>query len=377
VASVEVTRELDVSSSREAADALEISVHDTPASLAALEACWRALAAVPGVSPFLGFDWSAACAELFSGPKRRLHVVAVRRGAELLGIAPWLICEPERRLRSRRLVWLGAEHTGCDYLDALCVRGAERAVAGALYTHLFSAQAPRWHRLELRGMPAGSAFLFHFRACFERAGKYTLSTAGPFCPTRSLAPGGVLATLPAPRQKRLRYERSVLERAGEVGHETRLAGEPGFEDAFAEFTSLYRQRWTGDTDALRCVDAFARRADAAGALRLDLLRVDGVALAGLLHLRRGDTLYLYLMAVEREAFPKLSLGSLLIGLVLEHASAEGVAHYDFLRGGEDYKLQWADAAERCLDFRAFRRSPALLARLALAHLSDLLKVAWR
>jgi CelD/BcsL family acetyltransferase involved in cellulose biosynthesis len=355
-----------------------VVVHDSLAGLAELEAAWRGLASQPRVAgPFLGFDWIRTWAELFTGARRRLHVAAVHRGAELLGIAPWVVCEPERAAEPRCIRLLGAEHTACDYLDVLCAPHAERSVAQALYAHLFGPSAPRWHRLELQGVRADSAFLFHFGACFETAGKRIEVNAGIYCPTRRLEAGSVIARLPARRQKRLRYEQHVLERTGQLTLETRGAREPELAEAIAALAALYRKRWGGDRDALRCVEAYARRAGSASDLRVDLLRLDGRALAGLLQLQRGDALFLYLTAVDREAFPKLSVGNVLLGMALERAANEGVQRYDFLRGAEDYKLLWSDGAERGLDFTAYRPGAALLVQLALARARELVKIAWR
>jgi CelD/BcsL family acetyltransferase involved in cellulose biosynthesis len=371
-------RAADASAEAEREPATRVVVHDSLEGLETLAAPWRALASqARAAGPFVDFEWNRAWAELFTGERRRLHVVAVYRGAELLGIAPWVVCDPARVADPRRIRFLGAEHTACDYLDVLCAAHAERTVATALYAHLFGPSAPRWHRLELSGVRADSAFLFHLGECFEKAGKRIEVSAGIYCPTRRLEAGGVLECLTARRQKRLRYEQHALERAGRLTHETRTAHEAELPEALATLAVLYRKRWGGDRDALRCVETYARRAGSASHLRIDLLRLDGHALAGLLQIRRDDALFLYLTAVDREAFPKLSVGNLLIGLALERAAGEGVQLYDFLRGAEDYKLLWSDGAERGLDFTAYRPSAALLAQLALARARELVKVAWR
>ncbi len=353
-------------------------VHADLAAFAALEEPWRALVAQrPRPGPFLAFDWQRAWAELFTNGQRRLHVVTVHQGAEIVGIAPWVVSEPARATQPRCLRFLGAEHTAFDYLDVLCAPHAERAVAVALYAHLFGPEAPRWHRLELQGVRADSAFLFHLGECFAEAGKPVTVSAGIYCPTRGLDAGSVVERLSARRQKRLRYEQHVLERAGRLSLETRSAHEPEFDAALATLAALYRKRWGGDRDALRCVEAYARRAGSASDLRVDLLQLDGRALAGLLQIQRGNALFLYLTGVDREAFPKLSVGNVLLALALERAAGEGVQHYDFLRGAEDYKLLWSDGAERGLDFTAYRRGAALLVQLALARARELVKVAWR
>ena len=357
--------------------ALRVVVHERPEALAELEAPWRALAGARPPGPFLDFAWNRAWAELFCDERRRLHVAAVERGGEWIGIAPWVVCEPSRASEPRAIRLIGAERTACDHLDVLCAPHAERAVAAALYAHVFGPAAPRWHRLELHGVRADSTFLFHFGECFERAGKRIDVSAGIFCPTRQLAEGGVLAQQSARRQKRLRYDQHALERAGPLTHATHTPHDAGLPAALETFAALYRKRWGGDRDALRCALAHAQQPGSDSAPRIDLLWQGQRPLAGLFQLRRGDALFLYLTAVDREAYPKLSVGNVLIGLALERAAADGVEHYDFLRGAEDYKLLWSDGARRGLDFTAYRPGAALLAQLALARLRELVKIAWR
>lgn len=83
------------------------------------------------------------------------------------------------------------------------------------------------------------------------------------------------------------------------------------------------------------------------------------------------------MAVDRKAHPKLSVGNLLLGLTMDRAARHGIRTYDFLRGAEDYKLEWADGVESCLDFLAYRPGLAVTGHLALAGLRTVAKSALR
>ena len=62
---------------------------------------------------------------------------------------------------------------------------------------------------------------------------------------------------------------------------------------------------------------------------------------------------------------------------LERAAKEGLRVYDFLRGGEDYKLRWADGASRDLDLIVLRRSLPAWLGLARSHLRELAKLLVR
>jgi CelD/BcsL family acetyltransferase involved in cellulose biosynthesis len=361
-----------------AAPAIRVVAHESLAALRSLEQPWRNLfAQSASAGPFLDFDWICSWAELFAAGPGRLHVLAVHEGADLIGIAPWLLVEPRRWYEPRRLTFLGAEPTACDYLDVLCAPQAERSVAAALHAHLFQSGAAPWQRLELCGVRAGSAFLFHFAECFEQAGKHVEVAAGAYCPRRRLAASAAQEALADPRPARLRYHRQRLERAGALRYEHCGGGEAGFAAALAEFSALYGLRWGAPSAALRFVQAHAGRVPGAPQLCVDLLRVDARAAAGLVHLRRGDALYMYLMAVDRERFHNVSLGNVLLAFALERAAADGVRVYDFLRGSEDYKHRWASEAERCVDLIAYRPGPAALAQLALRSARQWLKAACR
>ncbi len=118
---------------------LRVSVHRSLEQLRELESPWRALLAQGGTAgPFSDHAWACTWAELFTdGERRRPHVLAVREGERVIGIAPWLWIAPERRWAPPRLGFLGAERTAWEDLDVLCAPEREADVAQALYAHLF------------------------------------------------------------------------------------------------------------------------------------------------------------------------------------------------------------------------------------------------
>jgi CelD/BcsL family acetyltransferase involved in cellulose biosynthesis len=362
-------------------EALELRRIDSLVQLAELADPWRALhTSCAPESPFLSFDWAQLWAERFCRDARRLFVLAVYHEQRLVAVAPWCRIEPSGALRSSRIEFLGADVTAADHLDVLCQPGAARAVAALLHDHLFGPAAPLWHRLELRGVAADSPFLFEFSRKLGEAGRLFSLEAGNYCPTRTLQTGGQesLAGLLSRRRKRLRYELSVLSRRGAVEHLTLRSGEADAASASERFLSLYRARWEAGAEPLvGFTQQLIARAAQSPQLEIDLLEAGGRCVAGLLHLRSGEAIYLYLMAIDRTVDPRLSVGNLILGLALERAAKEGLRVYDFLRGGEDYKLRWADGASRDLDLVVHRRSlPAWLA-LAKAHLRELAKLLVR
>ena len=105
------------------------------------------------------------------------------------------------------------------------------------------------------------------------------------------------------------------------------------------------------------VQRFQREAapalQAAGLLRLNVLRIgDGVAAAyyGLVH---NDQAFFYLTGFD-PAFAFESPGTIILAHAIEQALADGVRTFHFLRGQEPYKYEWGavDRWNRRREFRA-------------------------
>jgi CelD/BcsL family acetyltransferase involved in cellulose biosynthesis len=99
--------------------------------------------------------------------------------------------------------------------------------------------------------------------------------------------------------------------------------------------------------------AFHRRAagdlSRAGLLRLDLLLLDGRAIAAHYGLHRHRVGYSYIHGFDPD-FARFGPGSLLLAHVIERAAEEGCTHFDFLRGREAYKQTWG-----CIDQPKWRK----------------------
>ncbi|MFO8240010.1 MAG: GNAT family N-acetyltransferase, partial [Dissulfuribacterales bacterium] len=93
---------------------------------------------------------------------------------------------------------------------------------------------------------------------------------------------------------------------------------------------------------------------------IDMLSVNGTAVAGLLHVKHGGELAMYLMVVDKNFNSKVSLGSYLVGQSIQQAIANGYSVYDFLKGAEDYKFHWANQGNRTVQIRMWRKNPASL-----------------
>jgi len=328
-------------------------------------------------SIFLTWEWLYTWSECFLEPDRRLFILLVHKDDELIGVAPWCI----RRSRSyglpmKKVEFLGVPETGSDYLDVFAKRGKEKEVARQIYRHLQSAKS-RWDALALQDIPADSLFLLHFLNQADEDGKYAELHPGPYSPSVSL-PATVEAFMaqlsPNRRQQFLRHHR-ILKRSGEVTHRVRPAEEIG--PALKEFCRIYERRWGGSEGLFRFLEKFISRSAGEPRIRFDMLSVNGRDIAGLVHLRYGPTLSMYLMGVDHSFDKSISIGNILVGLSIEKGIVDGFSRYDFLRGDEDYKFHWSNDGKRAVHLYLYGRKAAPLSWAAGRFVKAIAKILIR
>jgi CelD/BcsL family acetyltransferase involved in cellulose biosynthesis len=69
------------------------------------------------------------------------------------------------------------------------------------------------------------------------------------------------------------------------------------------------------------------------------------------------------------------VGQVLIGNAIEHSIAGGQGTFDFLRGDESYKAQWADSCHENITLRFFDQRPASIAARWSLRISAALRSA--
>ena len=107
----------------------------------------------------------------------------------------------------------------------------------------------------------------------------------------------------------------------------------------------------------------APRLAQAGWLRVEEIWIEGKCRASLFGIDVGERYSFYLSGYD-PAWSKYSLGFALIGLSISGAVERGKRHYDFLRGSEPYKFEWANETRATL--AAQLASGSLPSRLAIA-----------
>ncbi|WDT75063.1 MAG: GNAT family N-acetyltransferase [Candidatus Manganitrophus sp.] len=323
---------------------------------------------------FLTSEWLYSWAECFLKEERALYILTVYNDKTLIGIAPWCI----RKARyagfpMRRIEFLGTPETGSDYLDVFAKKGKEKEVARSIYHFLFGEGASQWDCFGFLDIPSDSLFLLHFMELMQEDGKYLEVEAGAFCPIFALPKTreDFLAKLSYSRRQRYLRDSRILEKEGDVRHDS-IRLESGL--ALKEFRALYQKRWTDSDPLFLFLEQALLRSQGGDQVQLDLLNVKGRMVAGLLHLRYGESLSLYLMAVDHTFNKTISIGNILVGRSIEKAMAEGFSEYNFLKGNEEYKFYWADQGDRSLHLFFYKRRWPLMIWLTVRFLKSIAKI---
>lgn len=354
--------------------ALRVEVIESQAAWAGWRSAWeRVRADAAERTAFSSFAWCASWMATFADPNRTLFVLAVLRGDEAIGFAPWYRrASSAGPWRVRVVEPIGTPEGGSDYLDVLARRGCEQDVAVAILAFLFGEGARAWDVVSLSDVPSDSLFLTHTLMDLDRRGKHYEVEAGAFCPVAVL-PGSSAAFragLSANRRQQWARHQRRLGRHGAVDHVT-VRGPLG-EGTVDRFFALYRvahARHAPDSRLAVLVEGYLAQANGSDPVQVEFLTVGGRDVAAALLLRDEDVLRLYLLAVDRGFSPDVSAGNVLLGLSLDQAVRSGVRAYDFLKGDEPYKFHWARGGRRALRLRFYQRRPAgvLVAATSLAR----------
>jgi len=298
----------------------------TDADLHALRPAWEALwSRVPGASPFQSPAWLMPWWQAF-GMGQPLVAVSEGPDGTVHGLLPLYVLDEgaERKLRP---IGIGVT----DSLDALVLPGLP--VASLLAAALAAAEPATV--VAFTDLGPDAALL---DASLPPGWKERRAQTDP-CPALTLP-----AAIPPGMARNLRQSRHRADRAG--GWSVTVATDPiRAWDALVDF---HRARWTrlghrngvlGDPAVLAFHAAAVPQLAAAGLLRFYVLHIGDRLAASYYTLTAPGRLLFYLSGFD-EAFARESPGTLLMGTIIEQATADGVRELDFLRGAEPYKYAW-------------------------------------
>jgi CelD/BcsL family acetyltransferase involved in cellulose biosynthesis len=341
-----------VTTARPQLSPVRIVESDDPARLAALRREWSELFQAGGAgNPFLSWEWQYTFWRTFA-QRRPLWILEARdRGDRLAGL---LVLSGRPALgRARRFCLLTNGITGTDGLDVLARPGFGPAVREAVARAVADAM-PRWDLLDLEDLPCGSATVSAMRAALLPRGAGASVEPRFVCPSFALRGSYVEHLSRFRRRETYLRRRRWLER--QPGYAISVAGSPAeAPGAMEDFLRLHRLRWErdGGSDGIPPgpVEDFHREIApllaARGWLRLYRMSVGGRPIAAVYGLELAGRFYYYQSGMDPD-WSARSPGLVLIGKTVEDAYTRRLTDYDFLRGTEPHKFDWAsDRRETC------------------------------
>ncbi|HEY3020332.1 MAG TPA: GNAT family N-acetyltransferase [Solirubrobacteraceae bacterium] len=335
-------------------------LEEGPGALASMPEAWDALA-VPSGTPLLThawlFPWLATRAR---GPV----VCATLRGADGSLRAGALLQRIAGGFAS------AADRYGGDW-DVVAATDADRR---RLWDELAALGALR---LNFNAMRAGAPATRVAMQALDAAGYGVLEgvteLASPYLrlPTSF---DGLLAGISRAARWKWRRRRRAFERAGAVRFRTTTGG-PGLDRDLDALLRVEASGWKGRQGTAilsrpedeRLYRDFARAAAERGWLRLALLELDGVVVAGDLQFAVGGVVSSVKGGYD-ESYAKLSPGYVLRGETLRAAIDDGCTGYDFLGPADPHKLRWTDEVRPRRRVLAWRGPGGRLAQAAWTSL---------
>ncbi len=316
-----------------------------PEHLAALRRDWSELFEAAGSpNPFLSWEWQHTWWRNFA-QRRGLWILEARdHGGHLLGLLA--LCERVSLGGARRFTLMGSGVGGADALDVLVRPGFGPAVRAA-FAQAIASSLKRSHILDLEDLPCNTETIPALRAALIPRGVKCAVEPRFKCPGFAVR-GTFAAHLAGMRRREICLRRCRWFKR-QAGFRIEVAERPEeVPEAIEDFLRLHHLRWDpqGGSDGIPrgVTESFhrdvARLLAERGWLRLYRLFVGERSVAAVYGIEVGGRFYYYQSGRDPAWAPR-SPGLVLVARTVEDAYARGLTDYDFLRGSEPYKLDWA------------------------------------
>ncbi|MDR4507362.1 MAG: GNAT family N-acetyltransferase [Candidatus Brocadiaceae bacterium] len=333
---------------------------------------WQTLFSMTDASPFLSWEWISTWQRWFNSAQIP-YILCAQSDNTLVGLLA--LGEEQRRLpllsmRVRRLSFLGEDPGSADYLDVLSLPEYQSEAASVIFDHLM--YNVTFDVLDLDSISAESPNLPLLIQKFGARRKFRHRLTPRFvCPQVKFESGWTDILKKSKRASNFKRRLQQLRKL--EGFEYRTITHPEeVGDAFERFLKLHEARWTGkggsDATGNAILKNFHRdvvkRWAHAGLLWFEELWAEGACRASIYGLNNKQRYYYYNSGYD-QTWKSKSPGLVLLGLSLENAARRGIKIYDFLRGDETYKFDWATTTDKTADIQIF--SQTLPASLFIAH----------
>ena len=334
---------------------------------------WHQLfAATECSSPFLSWEWLSVWYQWF-GADRTPFVLKAFRDKQLIGLFP--LCSQEKKvlgMRLKLLAFIGEQVGGADYLDVIAKTEDKAEIYSAVLE--FLKREKLFDLISLENMASDSAAVTGLQNINGKSDLSGICVPTAICPRINLSGGWETILKESKRASNFKRKLKQLEKIPDFEFRTITApDETGA--AFERFFRLHEQRWSkeggSELSGHPRLVSFQRNlisglADS-GLLRFDELWADGECRASVYALDNGNTFYYYNAGYDLE-WANYSVGLVLIGLSVKNAVGRGNSVYDFLRGEETYKFDWANDKSELVTVNLSRRTAPALAHEGLTRI---------
>ena len=323
---------------------LSLSVIDDIGELRGLVPAWRdLLTATPGSCAYQSPEWMLGWyAE--AGRRDGLHVLVVRHGNELVGVAPFVVARPRLVPRPVEVILTAATEPG-DYGDPLLAPEHVDESVSLLVDHLRALARSPGRAVAVRRVDEESAF---YRALLELDDVEVEETSTIASPVTRFAAWDDPADEIERRAAKLKLpknSRKLTRDLGEITIETSAPIAPGLD----RMARMHVERF-GAEDAPKLL----QRPRSMALVRNSMEELDAVGDARMCRLVAGDTVaalelghnvgsrWVGQAAGFDSVAGKYRPGYLLVHGILLQAMNEGAAEYDHGQGVQEYKTVWSN-----------------------------------
>ena len=334
---------------------------------------------------FLTWEWLSTWIKVYLKQNNLLTLI-VFEDEELVAIAP-LWVEKVRflgLLRLKVLKFLGSGEVCADHLDLIMGVKNVPGRARAIWDYLYGPLRSEWDIFEYYNVPNNSPVLDAF---------YRLGDEDDRCIKREIIDYSICPYISLPNSwdeylkdfsQKGRYSINFSKRRLEQQGKMVLKFCKDVYDLPGEMQRLIalkrksviagvRQENYATPEFERFHYHVARKFLEMGLLFLCSIRISGRHVGSFYGFIYNNTLYNYILSVERGIYKRVSIGRALLAYCIEEAIKNKYREFDFLRGDEEYKYHWTDLDRRNLSLRFHNRNANTFAFLLYHFIYDYLK----
>jgi CelD/BcsL family acetyltransferase involved in cellulose biosynthesis len=356
---------------------LRVDVISDFKSLVSAKPEWDRLIDLAGIEhPFLGHDWIQSWWESF-GAGRKLNILLVKDGEELVGIAPLMMSRKRMYgVSVRELGFMYNDHT--PRFDFIVARN-HASVYQAIWRHLCD-RREEWDLLKLCQIDSGSRTLMELPLLAAASGCQVgtwPSIESPFLRMEGSF-DQYFKSLNSGLRQNLKRRMKRLEERGAVEFEC-VSAEEQIDGALPDAFRIEADSWKGsagtaiecDPELQKFYSLVAHRAARRGALYLTFLRANGRRIAFDLSLIHNNKRFILKPGYLQE-YRTCSPGQQLTAMTIRDAFARGLTEIDFLGAAEEWKLSWTSERRKSYWLFVFQKD----LRGSLLHYTKFRFVPW-